>query len=142
MLNRTTKTTSSPQPRTPPRILGVALVAMLASAGCNTASTTETPVEMLVQLQGTVTDAATSLPIEGTAIEIIATATNQEFGAAVTDAAGEYEISFLYRFFLSEPSSAFCPFLGFVEAPGYHIETISPICTGAVETYDVQLFLD
>ena len=141
MLNRTTKTTSSPQPRTPPRILGVALVAMLASAGCNTASTTETPVEMLVQLQGTVTDAATSLPIEGTAIEILATATNQEFGAAVTNAAGEYELSFLYRFFLTDPASAFCPFLGFVEAPGYNPETISPACTGDVEIHNIELFV-
>jgi hypothetical protein len=112
---------------------------MLASAGCNTASTTETPVEMTVQLQGTVTAAVTSLPIEGAAIEIITTATNQEFAAATTDAAGQYEISFLYRFFRSDPASAFCPFLGFVEAPGYRIETISPTCTGLVEIFDIQL---
>ena len=139
MLNRTTQTTSSPQSRTPRRVISVALAAMLAAAGCNTASSTETPVEMTVQLQGTVTAAATSLPIEGAAVEIVATATNQEFGVATTDAAGEYEISFLYRFFLSDPASAFCPFLGFVEAPGYRIETISPTCTGAIEIFNIQL---
>jgi hypothetical protein len=124
------------------RILGLTGVVILMSAGCNTASTTETPVEMLVQMQGIVTDGGTSLPIDGAAIEVLATATNQEFAAATTNAAGEYELEFVYRFFLSEPSSAFCPFLAFVEAPGYNPETISPLCTGDVETHNVELAIN
>ena len=135
--------------RTPPsrarrmsgRMVGAGLAALLALVGCNTVTTTEQPVEMMVQLEGTVTDGATGLPIEGATIEILVTFTNEEFGAATTDAAGNYEISFLYRFFLSDPSSSFCPFLGFVEASGYSIQTISPLCTGNVEIHDVEMLV-
>ena len=124
------------------RMAGVGLATLLGSVGCNTATSTEMPVEMMVQLVGTVTSDASGMPIGGAVIEIFATSTNQVFGADTTDTAGEYAIAFRYVFFLSDPQSSFCPFLGFVEAPGFRIETISPACTGNEEIYDVQLAVD
>lgn len=128
--------------RWPRRLLGVMVAATLASVGCNTASTTETPVEVLVQIRGTVTNADSGLPIQGAALEVVATSTTQQFATDTTDAAGAYELSYLYRYFPSDPAASFCPFLGFVEAAGFVPETFQPQCSGFVETLDLELLVE
>ena len=119
-------------------LLHAGFLAVAASTGCSSVTTSEPPREIAVEVTGTVTASDTGDPIEAALVEVIATESSTVFGDVTTDADGVYVFSFIYRIFPGE-NLPFCPFLIAVNSIGYEEGTADLMCTGERETFDFQL---
>lgn len=119
-----------------------AVIAALALPACgSTTIDIPEPNEVTVQVEGTVTDIFSDLPVEGARLEVRATENGVLFAETESDAEGKYSFSFLYRFYGSQ-GAIVCPFLFLVTASGYFGETPDLTCIASVQTIDVELTPD
>jgi hypothetical protein len=116
-----------------------AAVAALGLPACGTTTIDiGEPNEVTVSVVGTVTDAATTLPLEGARLEVRATENGVLFAEANSDADGQYSFTFLYRYYGSQ-GALLCPFLFLVTKSGYFGENPELACIASVQTIDVEL---
>jgi hypothetical protein len=122
------------------RDLARTALAILVTAffGCATSTIVTPPVqEVTVQIEGTVTELATGIPIEGALAEVRTITTGTLFAEALSDSTGAYSLTFLYRYF--EGDRNFCPFIFIISRQGYVGDTPSFDCINDVQTINVQL---
>lgn len=117
----------------------VATGSILAVLAACTSQTIVTPpvVEINVQIEGTVTEAGTGIPIDGALAEVRATTTGGLFAESTTDSTGAYSLAFTYRYF--EGQRNLCPFLFLVSAQGYSGDTPAIECINEVQVLNIQL---
>ena len=92
------------------------------------------PSELTVRIEGTITVAGTSDPIEGVLVEV--RTQDASVLEVLTDSQGFYTLTFLYRFFRGEE---FCPFTVIYSIDGFQGALVIPLCLEEVQTIDLQL---
>jgi hypothetical protein len=110
------------------------VVAPLACLACSNVSTVE-PLDFNIEVQGTITDVITGLPIDSAFVEV-RTDMAGGFAESYADSTGQYAYSFVYRYF---PGEIFCQFFVLVSAEDYLLEIFPLTCREGLQTVDYQL---